>query len=357
MTWAFGKAILLGEHAVVYGQPALAGAIDATVRCTWRSVEAATRGGDEAPRGREVMLRVHAPAWKLEVEIARGAALPALDDASLGNPARAMAALVHALDAHLGLDVLGALGPGVITVDTRLPAAAGLGSSAALGVAVTRTLAHALGRHLSDDEVAMLAHNAERCFHSNPSGVDVALATRGGLGLFYRGVGLEPVHAPPMRLAVGLTGVPRSTAVMVERVAAAREVARAAGSTRVDDGLVALGRAALAGAEAMRAGDAAALGRLMNDAQEILAGLGVSSPEIDRLCEIARAAGALGVKLTGAGGGGAVIAIAGPGRGASHDASTGADSDAGPEGSEDAVLAAWRAAGHDGFVCRVGVTP
>jgi mevalonate kinase len=355
MTWAFGKAILLGEHAVVYGQPALAGAIDATVRCTWRSVGAAARGreaGDTRPRhGREAMLRVHAPAWNLDVEIAGGAALPALDGASLGDPAGAMAALVHALDAHLGLDVLGALGPGVITVDTRLPAAAGLGSSAALGVAVTRTLAHALGRRLADDEVALLAHSAERCFHANPSGVDVALATRGGLGLFYRGPGqggrLEPVHAPPMRLAVGLTGVPRSTAVMVERVAAAREVARAAGRARVDDGLVALGRAAVAGAEAMRAGDAAALGRLMNDAQEILAGLGVSSPEIDRLCEIARAAGALGAKLTGAGGGGAVIAIAGP------EANPEANIDAATE----AVIAAWRAAGHDGFVCRVGVTP
>lgn len=336
MTWAFGKAILLGEHAVVYGHPALAGAVDATVRCAWRSAEAAP--------GRAPMLRVHAPAWRLAVEIARGATL---DHAPPGDPARAMAALVHALDAHLGTDVLGTLGPGTITVDTRLPAAAGLGSSAALAVAVTRTLAQALGRRLDDDEVTTLAHSAERCFHANPSGVDVALATYGGLKLFRRGPdgrrALEPVHAPPMRLAVGLTGVPRSTATMVGRVAAARDAARAAGSTRVDDALAELGRASASGAEAMRAGDAARLGRLMNGAQELLAELGVSSPEIDRLCEIARAAGALGAKLTGAGGGGAVIAIAGAMGGAGA--------------GEDAIVAAWRAAGHDGFVCRVGVTP
>jgi mevalonate kinase len=335
MTWAFGKAILLGEHAVVYGQPALAGAIDATVRCAWRAVAPPPRYGHES------LLRVRAPAWDLDVSVENGAALA--DDVAPGDPALAVAALVHALDAHLGMDVLAALGPGEIAIETRLPAAAGLGSSAALAVAVTRTLAQALDRHLTDDEVAMLAHAAERCFHANPSGVDVALATYGGLGLYYRGRergrdhsrGLEPVDAPPMRLVVGLTGVPRSTAVMVARVATAWEADR----VRVDDMLAALGHAAVAGAEAMRQGDKAALGALMNRAQEILAGLGVSTPDIDRLCEIARASGALGAKLTGAGGGGAVIAI-----GASPEA-------------EDAVLAAWRAAGFDGFVCHVGVKP
>ncbi len=326
MTSAFGKAILLGEHAVVYGHPALAGAIDATVRCAWRPIDATVR-----TYGHDTVLRVHAPAWDLDLEIESGAEFT---DESLGDPERAVAALVHGLDVHLGVDVLAALGPGEIVLDTRLPAAAGLGSSASMAVAVTRALSEAMGRHLTNEEIATLAHCAERCFHANPSGVDVALAANGGLGLYYRGRGLEPVDAPPLRLAVGLTGVPRSTAVMVSRVAAAWEAQRA----RVDDDLATLGAAALAGAEAMRQGDVARLGKLMDGAHQVLAGLGVSSVEIDRMCEIARAAGALGAKLTGAGGGGAVIAL---GDGSSE--------------AEENIVAAWRAAGHDGFVCRVGV--
>lgn len=328
MTSAFGKAILLGEHAVVYGHPALAGAIDAMVRCEWRAIEAPAQ-----PYGHDTVLRVRAPAWNLELAIESGAEFT---DASLGDPERAVAALVHGLDVHLGVDVLAALGPGEIVLDTHLPAAAGLGSSASMAVAVTRALAEAMGRHLTDEEIAHLAHSAERCFHANPSGVDVALAAQGGLGLFYRGRGLEPVDAPPLRLAVGLTGVPRSTAVMVSRVAAAWEADRA----RVDDDLATLGAAALAGAEAMRQGDLARLGKLMDGAHQILAGLGVSSVDVDRLCETARAAGALGAKLTGAGGGGAVIALGN-----------------GTDGGEDAIVAAWRRTGHQGFVCRVGVRP
>jgi mevalonate kinase len=325
MTSAFGKAILLGEHAVVYGHPALAGAIDATVRCAWRALE--------EPHVHGTLLRVRAPAWNLALAVESGAAFT---DASLGDPERAVAALVHGLDAHLGVDVLAALGPGEIVLDTHLPAAAGLGSSASMAVAVTRALAEAVGRQLTAEEVAHLAQGAERCFHANPSGVDVALAAQGGLGLYYRGRGLEPVDAPPLRLAVGLTGVPRSTAVMVSRVAAAWEADRA----RVDDELATLGAAALAGAEAMRQGDIARLGTLMDGAHQILAGLGVSSVALDRLCDTARAAGALGAKLTGAGGGGAVIALGD-----------------GTDGAEEAIVAAWRAAGHDGFVCRVGARP
>lgn len=326
MTWAFGKAILLGEHAVVYGHPALAGAVDCPLRC---AVHPGTVPG----------IRLRVPVWRMDVTVTGGPDGVAGDagDGPRGRardgfegPAAALLALLGALGAHLGMDVAAALGPTEIAVDTRLPAAAGLGSSAALSVALTRALAAAVGRELGDAEVEAVADSAERCFHANPSGVDVALATRGGLGLYRRGLGLTPVDAPPMALAVGLSGLPRSTAAMVARVAAAREAAPA----DVDARLGALGHGARQGADAMVAGDASLLGALMNAAHEHLAALGVSCPALDTLVHTARDAGALGAKLTGAGGGGAVIALGG--------------------GREREILAAWQRAGYEGFICRVG---
>lgn len=293
-----GKVILLGEHAVVYGHAALAGALDRGVTCAL------------APGP----LRLRVPAWGLDVGVDDdhpvAAALRAVADALGGRP-------------DVSLDAV-----------AEVPAAAGLGSSAAMAVAVTRALAAATERALDDDQVIAIASAAERCFHGNPSGVDVALATCGGLGLYRRGDGLRAVLADDggglrVPLAIAIDPTPRSTAALVARVAAAR--ATGAGA---DDDLRALGAAAEEGARRCAARDVAGLGALFDDAHARLARLGVATPALDRLCAIARDAGAIGAKLTGAGGGGAVIAIA-PGR-------------------EDAIVAAWQARGVTAFACAVG---
>ncbi|RMH45356.1 MAG: mevalonate kinase [Deltaproteobacteria bacterium] len=301
MTVAFGKVILLGEHAVVYGHPAVAGALGFGVVATARRTGAGPS-------------RLSVPAWD--------AAATAGDGTAVGA---ALAAIVGA--------VTGAPSDAAFAVDARadLPPAAGLGSSAALAVATTRAVAAAAGVSLAAGDVDRIANLAERAFHANPSGVDVALAARGGLGVFRRGAGFAPLAAPPLRAAVGLSGQPRSTGAMVERVAAAR-AADPAQAARVDR----LGALAAAGATALAAGDLAQVGALMDEAHALLAALGVSTPALDRLVAIARDAGAAGAKLTGAGGGGAVVALA-PGR-------------------EEDVVAAWRAAGFDGFACDVGAT-
>jgi mevalonate kinase len=287
----WGKVILLGEHAVVYGHPALAAALD-------RGVSARVRPADR--------LRLSIPAWDLDVA--------AGDDHPVAVALAAIAAAVGAEGAAVAIDA-----------DAAIPPAAGLGSSAALAVALARALGgHVAGRPLDDDRVAEVADAAERCFHRRPSGVDVALATRGGLGVFRRGAGLTPLAAPPVTVAIGCSGEPRSTAAMVERVAA---------SCRGDAGdprLVELGAAATQGAEHVVAGDLHRLGPLLTAAHRTLATFGISTPALDGLVDDALAAGALGAKLTGAGGGGAVIALA-PGR-------------------EADVLAAWQRRGVAGFV-------
>jgi mevalonate kinase len=296
---AFGKVILLGEHAVVYGEPALAGALA-------RGVTATAAPRDGGPSSLTV------PAW--DARVTTDDAIPLA--AALADLVGAVAGNDRAFE---------------VVAEATLPPGAGLGSSAALAVAITRALAAATRRELSDGDVERIANTAERRFHANPSGIDVALAARGGLGVYRRGHGLTIVHALPVRVVIGLSGEPRTTAAMVRKVAAAVE-ANASNRRRLQS----LGESAEAGAEAVESGDLARLGRLLDTAHELLAPLGVSTPSLDLLVNTARGAGALGAKLTGAGGGGAVVALA-PDR-------------------EDEIIEAWRAAGFDGFACEVGVT-
>lgn len=298
----WGKIILLGEHAVVYGYPALAAALDRGV----------TIAPVPTPAGGP--LRLDIPAWNVAVTAGR-----APEHHLVG---RALAAIADSLD--LGFPAVSLVG------DAQIPPGAGLGSSAAMAVAAARALLVHAKRKPELDAVTAAASASEAILHGRASGVDVALAAAGGLGVFRRRGGLTPIAAR-LRVLVGSSGAPRSTSAMIERVAAATNCA-------VDDArLGELGALTDTGTAALLAGDLAGLGGAMDRAHAVLGGLGVSTPQLDALCAAARTAGAHGAKLTGAGGGGAVIAIA-------------------PRDREAAVLAAWRAAGVTGFVATVGAT-
>jgi len=294
----YGKIILLGEHAVVYGYPALAAALDRGV----------TMAPVPTPAGGP--LRLDLRAW--------GLAVTAGDDHPVG---KSLAAIADALDA--GRPPLSLIG------DAQVPPGAGLGSSAALAVAVARALCTHGKRPLDIATLTRAAGVSETLVHGRPSGVDVALAIAGGTGVFRKRTGLAPLAGvPPLRVLVGPSGQPRSTAAMIERVA------QATGSLGDDPRLRELGALTDAGTAALLAADLATLGGAMNRAHTLLAELGVSTPQLDALCDAAREAGAYGAKLTGAGGGGAMIAIA-------------------PRDHEPAILAAWKSAGVDGFVTTV----
>jgi mevalonate kinase len=297
----WGKIILLGEHAVVYGYPALAAALD-------RGVEIAPVA---TPAGGP--LRLDIPAWDLAVTAGR--------EPDHDRVGRALAAIAD----ELGLDL-----PSVSLVgDAQIPPGAGLGSSAAMAVAAARGLLAHAGRTADLRTVIAAASASEAILHGRASGVDVALAASGGIGVFRRSSGLRPVTAAPLRVLVTTSGEPRSTAEMVERVA------QATGGKADDARRAELGRLTDVGTVALLAGELAKLGDAMDRAHDVLAELGVSTPRLDALCAAARSAGARGAKLTGAGGGGAVIAIA-------------------PPGGEGAVLAAWRDTGASGFAALVG---
>lgn len=290
-----GKVILLGEHAVVYGVPAIAAGI--------------ARGASaRAERAEQASLCI-------------GQAVVTRDDGS--DLGKALGAL---------LDVLG-LGAHAIVIETELPIGCGLGSSAAMAVAAARAVLEVANEPASPERVQAAALGWERVFHGNPSGIDTAAAAEGGCIWYTREHGLERIAVgAPLHLGVVVAGPPASTKSMVEGVARIRE-RRPEVFEKSLAGILSLVKNARL---AIEAGDVVGLGRLLDLNHMLLAGLHVSSEEIERACQLAREAGALGAKLTGAGGGGAVIALT-------------ADD---PE----PVLAAWRAEGLPCFGTLVAAT-
>jgi len=294
---AFAKVILFGEHAVVHGRHAVAAALDRGAHAIARPVSSVSR----------VTLR----PW--------GHVARADEDTDV---ARAFGSV---------LEAVGGRGDVEVELDVEVPGGAGLGCSAAIAVAIARAVAESRGVALADDRAADCANAWERVFHGNPSGIDVAVAARGGVLSFRRG---EPprtiVPGGVLELAVVSTGEPSSTKTMVESVA--RQLKRRPEVVeRTFDGIDTL---ALKGAQAIEAGRFYEVGQLMNLNHALLASLMVSTERLEEACRLARDAGALGAKLTGGGGGGCAIALA--------------------PGKTDEVLAAWKGAGLDGFVARIG---
>ncbi len=218
-------------------------------------------------------------------------------------------ALLPALEAAIG--AIGGPDPRAleVTIEGDLPIAVGLGSSAALAVALVRAVAGLQGRALDDGTAASAANEVEKIFHGTPSGIDATTAARRGLLWFETG--------PPMRwqtiragetlpVVVALSGTRHHTG---ETVGSLR--ARAAASPEVYAPIFgAIGELVRTARGAIEDANWSLLGELMSMNHELLRACGVSTGELDRLVDDARRCGALGAKLTGAGGGGAAIAIA-----------------------------------------------
>lgn len=277
-----GKVILLGEHAVVYGQPALAIPV-----LQVEAVATITPRGQAGSSG----LRIIAPATDLDSR---------LDQLDANHPL--------ALAVRLTLDACGELQPPTLQlrVDSDIPLGAGLGSGAAVSVAVIRALSEHLGCPLDLDQQSSIAFEVEKLHHGTPSGIDNTVVTYGQPVYFIKGNDPMPFEIGcPFDMVVADSGHPASTAEAVSRVRSAFE----AEPERVGGIFEAIGRLVTDGRDAIAAGDIARLGRLMNNNQTHLAELGVSTPELNRLAGAARRAGALGAKLSGGGLGGNIIAL------------------------------------------------
>lgn len=283
MTRAFGcgKVILFGEHSVVYGQPALAAGLDVGIQVTEINQDADA-------------LCVSVTPWGTETRPD--------DGTRLGD---ALARICRVVAQRCG----GPAPPARIELHATVPVGAGLGSSAALAVALARHLiAHSPKAPDNPDEVILAAALAsEEVFHGNPSGVDHTTSTLGGILDYqrHRQPRFIPLDVSPVPLIIAQMAPGGDTGELVAGVRARYDAERAA----TEHALALLGQLAIDAQEALRGDDLPRLGRLMDMAHGGLMTIGVSTPALDRGCHVAREAGAWGAKLTGAGGGGCIIAV------------------------------------------------
>ena len=196
-----------------------------------------------------------------------------------------------------------------VQVSSNIPIAGGMGSGAAVSVAILRTFSTALGHPLSDEQISKLAYEVEVIHHGTPSGIDNTVITYAKPVYFEKGKMIEVLNVKlPFTLVIGDTGVQSPTASVVGDVRLAWEQA----SEQFEAFFDAIGTIAASAREAIEEGSIEQLGPLMNENHARLQDLSVSSPELDRLVEAARSAGALGAKLSGAGRGGNMIALVMP---------------------------------------------
>jgi mevalonate kinase len=298
-----GKVYLFGEHAVVYGEPAVPCAIERRARVTARERS-------------DSRVRVHAEDLSLSGFTVEYSGDVADADPALDAPENLVRAAMGYVDAAVdqARDALDAPDAGFdITVESDIPLGAGLGSSAAVVVAGIDAAVRERGAALSPRELADRAYRAEyEVQEGQASRADTFCSTMGG-AVRVAGDDCEALSVPRLPFVVGFDGGAGDTGELVAGVRRLREEFGFAADTvsaigdvvRHGEGLL---RDADPGAEADRE-LLAALGRLMDFDHGLLSALGVSSRSLDAMVWAAREAGAHGAKLTGAGGGGCIVAL------------------------------------------------
>lgn len=290
-----GKAIITGEHFVVHGAWALAAAVPRKVRVT---VESSTK-------------------FEVISDLFRRGESPELLPVS------------HVVE---GMAREFSLKPTVrVTITSAVPGGAGLGSSAATMVAVAAAFSKLNSVGLKVDELVDCAMAGEWSVHGKPSGVDPAVCARGGVILFRTGAAPKKVSFDGTRsLILSYSGLNRSTRGQIGHVTRMKD--RYPGMfERLAGGI---GDLSLRASEMLQGGDLNGLGTLLTVNHAALMSLGVSNETLDGMVDLLLTMGCYGAKLTGAGGGGSVLAVA-------------------PEGKEKSIVSGLSARGFETFKVKI----
>jgi mevalonate kinase len=278
-TSAPGKVILFGEHAVVYGQPALAVPVT--------QVQVNVRIGKTLKPG----IWIDAPNIQLNERL----------DALI--PSHPLAATVRNTLTALGANSLSGV---TVLVRSSIPVASGLGSGAAVSVAIIRGLAKHLENELTNEQVNTLAFETEKLYHGTPSGIDNTVITYARPVYFVKGQQIEILQVgKPFTIVIGDTGIPASTKEAVLDVRGQHHKR----PQQYETLFATIGSIAKTARQLIESGMPESFGPLMDENHALLREMAVSSLELDHLVDAARKAGAMGAKMSGGGRGGNMIAL------------------------------------------------
>jgi mevalonate kinase len=264
-----GKIYLFGEHAVVYGETAIACAVELRTRVM-------------AEISDSVVIQSQIGRTEIDYE----------KHPYISSVVEKIKEIVPVKGVFLD-------------IDSDIPVGSGLGSSAAVTIASIGALNELFGCGLSLNEIAKLGHQIEIEVQGAASPTDTYVSTFGGVVTI---PDRRKLRTPECGIVIGDTGVFSSTKELVANVRKLRESYPAL----IEPLMASIGRISKIGESLVLAGDYSSIGRLMNVNQGLLDALGVNILELSRLIYSARGAGAFGAKITGSGGGGCMVALTAP---------------------------------------------
>lgn len=282
-----GKTILFGEHAVVYGHPAIAVPLPSI------GLQASFLGLPDQPSGTVHIRNINTQQEDL------------LDSLPAESPIKV------SIDVTTDFLKISRLPATEISLSSSIPIASGLGSSAALAAALIRGLSLYLGFQLSNQQINELAFEVEKIQHGTPSGIDNSVIVYQQPIYYMKDHPIEClILEKPLTLVVADTGKPSITKEVVSEVRDRLQAQPYVYTPILDQ----IGRIAKAAKRDLIKGNLVRVGALINENQELLRRLGVSCLELDLLVATALDAGALGAKLCGSGKGGNIVALAPEGK-------------------------------------------